>query len=92
MPGLTAAYCPFQNPKGFRHIVIRIRQQRDAGPVFRGGLSQLRGRIKGNADKGNIESLKVRVVLQINDLLKARRSTKRHVKVQQHRLFTAVIG
>ena len=72
--------------------MIRIRQQRDAGPVFRGGLSQLRGCIKGNTEEGNIESLKIWVILQIDDLLKARRSTKRHMKVQQHRLFTAVFG
>jgi len=72
--------------------VIRIHQQRDASPVFRGGLSQLRGCIKGNTEEGNIESLKIWVVLQINDLLKARRSTKRHVKVQQHRLFTVLEG
>jgi hypothetical protein len=72
-------------------LLVRVNEHRRVDAIFLLDGTLLVGGIQGDAEDRYVEVLERRVVFQINDLLQARRSTRRHVEEQQHGL-ALVIG
>jgi hypothetical protein len=91
MAGFAGANRPLRHVIEFRHAAICIYCHwcLDAKLLLRGEL--VGGGIKRNADDRDIKVLPRVVPFQINDLVKARLSTNRHVEKEQH-VFALVIG
>ena len=93
MPRFPGADCPLKNIIGFGNVLVCIyehgRIRRDAKLWNRRLL--LCGVVKGDANESGVKVNKLRVCLQINDLLKAGVSPDSHVEVKQHRLPFKVV-